>query len=373
MAGLFNKPNPEEFNRSSNSKAYIWSLLRYTFWLAVVFGVVFIIGLVFLLREDTVHQMIDLRGRNVVEAMTWLQDRSLRVTVSERIDTEVPRFHVIEQNPAPGVSVKENRTISLVVSYGLNNLIMPNYRGTNYVEAYQGLLGMLSGYQVTPQVTKIEKYSDQPAGKVVDHYPASAQPINFEDPFIFIISRGIATNEITVHDYIYQNYLSVEKELLGLGLQVSVDYVTTRERNLAGKIALQSHAKGTVLLPGNSIHFTVGYYDPQSTGTSQVDDTTQNREIIRNYKLVIPTISTQGLFLERVTNQEVYFTPTNQNIETISKTRKIRIEITDQLGTQTLLDEVYPAGASVNFPYRSVGTGKLNVYVDDILFDNITF
>lgn len=370
---FFSKPNRNHFSADEQgSKQYFISLLRYSFWLIFIFIFIFGTSFVYFLRENDSYQMIDLRGRDLLEAIKWLQDRSLKPLISERIDPNYPRYHVIEQNPVPGATVKENRTISLVVSYGGNSLVMPSYQGSNYIQAQQSLRTYLSGYKNIPRITKVEKYSDLEEGLVVDHYPRYNQSINFQENFIFVVSRGIATNQIFAKNYYSLDFIEVEEMLLSYGVRVKAKYVASKKKVLAGKIVEQSITDGMPILPGMSIRFTVGFYDPElaeslKSGNSKI-------EVIRLYKLKVPIQSRLENFTHNLYNgsQEVYFAPTNQD-ENSDSLRLILIEVTDQTGKRILFNDRLKSGTVMNFPYRTVGEGSLRVLIDGQVLETESF
>ncbi|WP_340065279.1 PASTA domain-containing protein [Ascidiimonas aurantiaca] len=71
----------------------------------------------------------DLAKKTVFEANNDLEELSLRFEVldSAEFNPKYPRFSVIEQNPAPGTKVKENRKIYLTLNpSGYRKVTVPN-------------------------------------------------------------------------------------------------------------------------------------------------------------------------------------------------------------------------------------------------------
>lgn len=86
-------------------------------------------------------------GKQVSVAQHILEDSHLRVTTSEVSNSEVPAGQVISQTPEAGTSVKEQRTVHLVVSKGAGDIIVPDLQGLTIDQARDKLkaLGLVLG------------------------------------------------------------------------------------------------------------------------------------------------------------------------------------------------------------------------------------
>jgi beta-lactam-binding protein with PASTA domain len=76
--------------------------------------------------EDTVI-VPDLVGKDVVTALEQLTDLQLNTKVNgSEYSRQVPKNHIIFQEPAPGSEIKKDRDIRIIISKGPKNLLMPN-------------------------------------------------------------------------------------------------------------------------------------------------------------------------------------------------------------------------------------------------------
>lgn len=359
-------------NSNHSQYSYFKSLLHYSLWLMFIFSFVFGITFVFFLKKNPNHQLIDLRGRNIVEAITWLNKHSLKVLVSEKNDINIPRYYVITQNPSPGDTVKENRTISLTVSSGKQALTMPNYSTSNFNQAYNDLFAHLSGYQTIPQITKIRRFSDIEKDLIIDQYPKFGETINLREEIIFVVSKGFTRGPVRIQNYISLKYIDVERALVSRGIRVGVNYRYTTDKKLSGTIFFQSLAAGTVINQKGKIKFTVGVFSRNEQIEKKV---IEKIEILRNYQLNIPQLSNLDNFKSNIfkneDNRKNFYASNSQSALPVINKRKVKIILTDSLGSRILINNYYYANKNINFPYKSIGNGKLEVFIDDKPFDKI--
>lgn len=90
-------------------------------------------------------------GKQVSVAQRILENSHLRVTTSEVSNSEVPSGQVISQTPEAGASVKEQRTVHLVVSKGAGDITVPDLQGLTLDQAREKLkaLGLSIGKMST--------------------------------------------------------------------------------------------------------------------------------------------------------------------------------------------------------------------------------
>ncbi|PIV82457.1 MAG: hypothetical protein COW52_13495 [Nitrospirae bacterium CG17_big_fil_post_rev_8_21_14_2_50_50_9] len=78
----------------------------------------------------------DLQGKNVVDALKEVGKIGLDLrVVREEYDSAVPRNGILGQDPKPGVELKVDRNIEVVVSLGARDIAIPDVRGTTLRKA----------------------------------------------------------------------------------------------------------------------------------------------------------------------------------------------------------------------------------------------
>ena len=130
------------------SKAFVTQLI-----LAVIVVTVLIAGLLFWLGSTTKHDqriaVPDLSKMTLGLAQQELKDTDLNYVVidSSNFNPDFPRYSVIEQTPAAGKFVKENRKIYLVLNpSGYREIEVPNIIGRTKRQAEPTLIAM--GFKV---------------------------------------------------------------------------------------------------------------------------------------------------------------------------------------------------------------------------------
>ncbi|MBL7178920.1 MAG: PASTA domain-containing protein [Desulfobacterales bacterium] len=79
--------------------------------------------------EDTVI-VPDLVGKNVVYVLEFLTDLGLNTKVKgSEYSTDVPKNHVIFQEPEPGTEIKKGRDVRIILSKGAKTILVPNLKG----------------------------------------------------------------------------------------------------------------------------------------------------------------------------------------------------------------------------------------------------
>lgn len=79
--------------------------------------------------EDTVI-IPNLMGRDVVYALEILGDLGLNTKVkSSEYSNDVPKNHIIFQDPGPGSEIKQGRDVRIILSKGTKKVLIPNLKG----------------------------------------------------------------------------------------------------------------------------------------------------------------------------------------------------------------------------------------------------
>lgn len=132
---------------------FIRFLFSRSFLIQLVLAIVLIVLLVFLsmywLEESTNHDqriaVPDLGKMNLNLAEQELNDKDLNYVVidSSNYNPDFPRYSVIEQTPAPGKFVKENRKIYLVLNpSGYRQIEVPDIVGRTQRQAEPTLIAL---------------------------------------------------------------------------------------------------------------------------------------------------------------------------------------------------------------------------------------
>jgi eukaryotic-like serine/threonine-protein kinase len=117
----------------------IGRIFRISFLLVIFVGIAgvstYFTLAVFLKASDKVV-VPSLTGKHAVFALELLSDLSLNTKVSRsEYNNDVPRYHVVLQEPEAGTELKKGRDVRLVLSKGSLTLLTPNLKGLSIQQA----------------------------------------------------------------------------------------------------------------------------------------------------------------------------------------------------------------------------------------------
>jgi serine/threonine-protein kinase len=94
------------------------------------------VTLTLLIKSEDIVIVPDLTGKEVVNVLEILTDLGLNTKVKGFEYTEdIPKNHIIFQQPKPGTEIKKGRDIKIVISRGAKNILMPNLKGLSLQQA----------------------------------------------------------------------------------------------------------------------------------------------------------------------------------------------------------------------------------------------
>ena len=100
------------------------------FLFALVAGAGAYFTLTMLTKSEDAVVVPNLEGKNVVYVLELLTDLGLNTKVKgSEYNPDVPKNHVIFQEPEPGAEIKKGRDIRIILSKGARSIVMPNLRG----------------------------------------------------------------------------------------------------------------------------------------------------------------------------------------------------------------------------------------------------
>ena len=217
----------------------------------------------------------DVTGKQLTLARQILEDRHLRVTVAETFDASVPVGVVVSQTPEAGTTVKEERTITIYVSKGGEELEMPNLRGLKQEDAIKKLqqMGLRLG-------SAYETFSDEDSGTVISQDPRSGTRITKGQSVDITVSKGQKVKKVTVPNVKGVPSDRAHTMLEGSGLKVGG---STEEASAqaAGTVVSQSPAAGTEVDSGTAVQLVVS---SGSKSSAPIKDGTKNGDPKKNDK-----------------------------------------------------------------------------------------
>ena len=204
-------------------KRPVWMHILAAFGISVLIFFVFFLTLNLLTRHGKYHRVPDVKGKNLVEAVKFLEDNGFEVLVQDSVyyDT-IPALTILKQFPDPDATVKVNRTIYLTVNRLTAPVIsMPNLLGMSFRNAEQELRARglkLGDTSYVPDIAKnavkdqkidgvsIRPGSDVPMGTVVS----------------LVLGAGVGLEQMPVPDLFGMTYGEAQAMLEATGISIGV-------------------------------------------------------------------------------------------------------------------------------------------------------
>ena len=332
-------------------------LIRFFLFSASVFVLVFSVVFVSMLKISKSHQLANFKNEDLIIVLKELQKLKLKVYIYAKNSTTVPIYHVIEQRPSAGTRVKEGRTILLTVSQGKQLFAMPNYVGKSYPAIKEELDIRLLPYKKKPRIVAVPKRdSTHPNDYVLAQSIPPGQTIEGDGTLFFLVNKIAGKELLKIENYRLKNYRKVANSLAQKGVKVKIRKRRTTVKEQMGKIFTQSLVPGEYFDKETSIVFYVG---------AQESDGPSN-EILRIYSLVAP---------EKKTSINPYATAPTTTTQTELRNTYLYIKLVvyDELGKNIALEDKVMPGQLINLPYKTLGAGYLEVFIDGVLYEKQLF
>ena len=206
-------------------------------------------------KESTTVEIPNLCGTNVgnIKAPEWLD-----VDIEYRYDESTPAGVIFAQTPTGGSRRRliddEPCQVTLVVSLGRESILLPTMTGRDVWEVATELrnLGLIVNTQAV--------YSPHEVGRVLSCEPRAGESVPKGTTVTLTVSQGQKQKTVSVPNLCG---LSRADALIRLWLcQLNVGEVIEAPSSAsAGTVFQQSHAEGTVVLPGTKITIYISQED----------------------------------------------------------------------------------------------------------------
>lgn len=200
-------------------------------------------------------------GRPEGEARFILTAEGFEVRIENTEDPNTDSGTVVSQDPAGGTDAPEGSAVTIVVSVGPGEEVVPDVTGQSLDSARSEL--QAAGFRIAgPQ----EESSDSVAeGLVTRTDPGGGTTAERNSRVTVFISTGAA--QVTVPDVTNQSESNATATLRGSGFDVSVETETVAPGDPTGRVISQDPSGGTKRDKGSTVTITVGVA-PSTTSSS---------------------------------------------------------------------------------------------------------
>ncbi|MGI6224896.1 MAG: Stk1 family PASTA domain-containing Ser/Thr kinase [Peptococcales bacterium] len=279
-------------------------------------------GLIWGFSQFWVKEIIlvpDIIEHSAPEAQRILAEKDLKMAVEKEIfHAEIPKDHIISQDPLPNTETKAGRTISVVVSSGPRLVPVPMVIGSSQIIADVDITNsnLILG-EVEPQYS-----SRYPNGVVIDQQPKAGELVPEKSQVNLVVSKGPEPFNISMPPLVGLDLSKVEAELQKAGLELGEIKREKSEVYSRNFVIEQNPAAGNEVLQGSKVNLIVSEGPGPST---------------QSYRVVVR----------------------------LNEPGQVKIQVRDVQGTRIAYDHYHERGdvfvVNVNF----FGQGVITVYLND--------
>jgi beta-lactam-binding protein with PASTA domain len=203
----------------------------------------------------------DVIGQSLEEAEALIVERNLKMeNAGEAKESSLPAGYIVSQDPEPGASVKEGRTIKVRVSAGLGKIHMPNLVGNTLLQAERIIKknGLVLG-----EVTEVHD-DTVPADHIIEQLPAAHEKVNRGTKVSLMVSLG--SEEATVLMPVNLIGMTVDEAAGALReYELAVGNVSSEPSTTVseGRILRQSPELGENVKKGDTIDIVISSGPPE--------------------------------------------------------------------------------------------------------------
>jgi beta-lactam-binding protein with PASTA domain/predicted Ser/Thr protein kinase len=193
------------------------------------------------------------------EATAQILAADLRYEIEREPSAEVEEGFVVRQDPAGGVRVDKDSTVTIFVSTGPPMTEVPDVVGDNVDDAIAALAG------ADLKVNRQNVFSERPAGTVVAQDPKGGQRVEVGAQVRINVSQGVRPT--SVPPVVGDPFETAQSKLEAAGFKVRRLDVDSAE--LAGTVVDQDPDANTTASPGSTVTLSVST-GPTTTGVPDV-------------------------------------------------------------------------------------------------------
>ena len=196
-----------------------------------------------------------IQGLLITVASAQLAPLGLQLTISGKLnDPTIPINQIISQDPPANTEARSGSAVSVVVSGGAGDLVVPNIEGQVSSAAQQLLTTAPYNFVVTvveEPSTTVEK------GRAIRTDPVIGSPIGNAATITLVISSG--STKVLVPDVETMTEAEAQAALNSMGLVWEMRYVNVLSGDPnEGRVISQTQQPGTSVAPGSKVTLVVG-------------------------------------------------------------------------------------------------------------------
>ncbi|MBM6859042.1 Stk1 family PASTA domain-containing Ser/Thr kinase [Clostridium saudiense] len=246
----FNDDYFKKKNKKKGKGLIIGSIIVVLLLIVGIFAAVLFSG-----KEAKQVKVPDIIGKNFEEAKNNIEQLGLKLEVERRENSDKPEGEILSSNPVADTMIDKESVVKVVVSAGVEKVVVPNLRDyeENVIKQYLDSKGFK--YELNYEFNdNIEK------GYYISQKPEAGTEMDKNDTIYVTISKGPEVKLVKVKNYIGYNINDAKVELESQKFIVNIIEEETDVQDEDGKVLNQSIPRDTEVKEGTSIDLYVGKY-----------------------------------------------------------------------------------------------------------------
>lgn len=317
--------------------------------IACLFIFVKLFFIIFPQRKDV--QVPNLVGKSYEEAMLTLKKENLKFHIlSYTPSDKYAKDAVMEQRPIPGTMLKEDKTVHVRVSTGVEMVSVPDVRGLTLAQARDAI------YQAKLSVGKVKSSPSAAVekGKVLTQEPLSNATQPVKTKISLLVSAGPEKQKVVVPNLVGLSLEEGKKMLKEVKL--AAGSITSRESADAaqGEILEQKPTAGGEMLEGEKISLVVA--------KKQKENKNENAENTENETSASTSSATPQAKKKQEKQAEIDIVVPPGPVKQL-----VKIIVLDEEGAKTLYRRFHKPQDHVKLTVPYTGKATIQVFMDEEL------
>lgn len=221
---------------------------------ALLFGISAYFTLTCIVKSEDTVVVPDLVEKDVVYALEILTEIGLNTKIKgSEFNSDIPKNHVIFQDPTPGSEIKKGRDVRIVISKGTKTILMPNLRRLPIQQAL--IILEENGLRLGEQ--SLSFHSEIGKDRIVEHLPSSGSMIKRGENVNLLVSMGPSPKAYKMPDLvglsIEDAILLIERSNLTVG-EIRSFFYEDQPKNV---VARQEPLSGHRVIEGSMVHVVI--------------------------------------------------------------------------------------------------------------------
>jgi beta-lactam-binding protein with PASTA domain/tRNA A-37 threonylcarbamoyl transferase component Bud32 len=213
-------------------------------------------------------------GIRELKAKAKIEEAGLEPKIERSASAEFDKGIVMDQKPDAGTRIQKGDQVTIVVSTGVAQAVVPDVVGMDYADAVDAL------DEVNLDASKREVFSTKRASRVIGQDPPAGEVVDEGTAVVLRVSKGEET--ATVPDVLDQPESSARAELEAAGFAVE-SVQAPSDTTPEGLVSAQSPGPGSEVRKGSTVTITVST-GPSTTTVPNVlgEEEQQARDDLKN-------------------------------------------------------------------------------------------